>query len=280
MKYQKGRKETINEKEIRIKGLINSWKNRKDYIGEIKNHKIYNCWRGFRFTIKGKKIGFDDRWKDYKIFYNDVFPNYKDGLIFSRIDKTLPFSNENFIWLEREITNDIRNNSVLLEYNNEIKTLKEWAKELELSLSGIRSRYYKDKNLPSDEILFGRKKGNQKKLLNSLELYKKEIRSKASRMCSSYKIKDKKRRFYFDIDTDWIIDNILFENCTYCGIDKFIGCDRIDNNKGHSKDNVVPCCFTCNTARNNNFSFEEMKILGKEIGRIIENRKCVIKINK
>ena len=41
--------------------------------------------------------------------------------------------------------------------------------------------------------------------------------------------------------------------------------DRIDNNKGHEINNVVPCCYECNVARGNNFSFEEMKLLGKTI---------------
>lgn len=36
--------------------------------------------------------------------------------------------------------------------------------------------------------------------------------------------------------------------------------------------NVVPCCYVCNCARNNNFSFDEMKILGKTIKKIMEDR--------
>lgn len=37
-------------------------------------------------------------------------------------------------------------------------------------------------------------------------------------------------------------------------------------------ENVVPCCYVCNCARNNNFSFDEMKILGKTIKKIMEDR--------
>ncbi len=59
----------------------------------------------------------------------------------------------------------------------------------------------------------------------------------------------------------------------YCGDTNRIGLDRIDNSKGHTKDNTVPCCYECNCARNNNFSFEEMKILGKTIKQIKESRK-------
>lgn len=39
-----------------------------------------------------------------------------------------------------------------------------------------------------------------------------------------------------------------------------------------SMDNVVPCCYDCNCARNNNFTHEEMFILGKTIREIKNNR--------
>ena len=53
------------------------------------------------------------------------------------------------------------------------------------------------------------------------------------------------------------------------------------NKRGHAEewnnfrtlDNTVPCCYECNCARNNNFSFEEMKILGKTIKQIKDSRK-------
>ena len=51
-----------------------------------------------------------------------------------------------------------------------------------------------------------------------------------------------------------------------------IGCDRVDNSKGHTKDNVVPCCITCNTVRNRNFSVSEMLRIGSIIRLIKEER--------
>ena len=69
-----------------------------------------------------------------------------------------------------------------------------------------------------------------------------------------------------------MIENILTQKCVYCGDTKRIGCDRINNNLGHTKDNVVPCCIECNTARNNYFTYEEMRELGKTIAKIKENR--------
>ncbi len=263
--FEIGRQETFEEKEIRIKALVNSWKNRTDYIADIDNKKIYNCWRSFMFTIKGKKIGCSKEWTDYRTFYNDVIETFIEGYIFSRIDKTKPFSKENFMWLDKDVAGNIRDNIIKIEYNGETKTLKEWSIQFKLSVNGIRLRFHRDKNLTSEEIIFGKKKQSKRDLLSAHDLDKQKLRNKASKMCSSYKIKDKKKRFEFDLNIEWLIENILFKNCTYCGTDKYIGCDRIDNNKGHIKTNVVPCCVKCNTVRGNNFTFDEMKILGKTI---------------
>lgn len=266
--FEIGRQETFEEKEIRVKALVESWKNRTDYIADLGNKKIYNCWRSFMYTIKGKKIGCSSEWKDYRTFYNDVVDTFIEGLTFSRIDKTKPFSNSNFIWLNKEVAGNIRDNIIKIEYNGATKTLKEWSIQHKLSLSGIRQRFHRDKNLTSEEVIFGKKKQPQRKLLSAYELDKQKLRDKASKMCSSYKIKDKKKRFDFDLNIEWLIENILFKNCSYCGTDKYIGCDRIDNNKGHTKSNVVPCCVKCNTVRGNNFTYDEMKILGETIANL------------
>ena len=49
------------------------------------------------------------------------------------------------------------------------------------------------------------------------------------------------------------------------------------DSKGHTKDNVVPCCYDCNCARNDNFSHEEMVILGKTISEIKSKRSKTLK---
>ena len=39
--------------------------------------------------------------------------------------------------------------------------------------------------------------------------------------------------------------------CFYCGKEiSTIGIDRVDNTKGYSVDNLVPCCTDCNKAKN------------------------------
>lgn len=62
--------------------------------------------------------------------------------------------------------------------------------------------------------------------------------------------------------------NIISKPCTYCGDIRKIGLDRIDNSKGHIKTNVVPCCYECNTAKSDNFTLEEMLIVGAAIRAI------------
>lgn len=53
------------------------------------------------------------------------------------------------------------------------------------------------------------------------------------------------------ITTHWIIDNIFTKRCLYCGETDWrkLGCDRINNNKSHTPENVVCCCKECNKKR-------------------------------
>jgi hypothetical protein len=169
----------------------------------------------------------------------------------------------------------MQRNIVCLEYNGEILTLKQLADKYNQSYYALRVRYFKreTKGYTLDEIVLGRKKKRGSKLIKDYRDDGVKIRAKASKMIASYKCKDYKNGTDIcDIDIDWMIDNILTKKCIYCGDNKRIGCDRIDNKLGHTKNNVVPCCIECNTARNNMFSFEEMKVLGKTIREIKQNR--------
>lgn len=272
--------------EIRIKKAhanSMSWKNRKDYIMDLVNENpcIYNSWRGIRFTEKGKRIGNDESWNNFRKFYEDVSPTYKRGLVLRRRNRDEKWGKNNFIWIKKEDEYLLDKNAVRILLNGENLTLREWSNKEQISYSAIRNRYYKRKknNYTNEEIIYGRKvKRNFKKPKDYREDVK-NIRIKASKMISSYKCKDNKLGFknICDIDIDWMIENIFTKSCVYCGDNKKIGCDRIDNSKGHTKDNVVPCCIECNAARNNNFTYDEMLEIGKAIRKVKENRRNKIK---
>ncbi len=79
----------------------------------------------------------------------------------------------------------------------------------------------------------------------------------------NYKYDAKKRGYVWELSKEKFREFIQ-QNCFYCGDTPklryrttpylnggalFNGIDRIDNNKGYTEDNIVPCCGTCNKAK-------------------------------
>ena len=275
-KYVKGHTSTPEEEYKRIESLRESWKNRSDYIADIVQlcPELHTKWRGFRFTVKGKRIGCSEEWKNYRVFFNDVYPSYRKGFVLVRPDITKPFSKDNFAWIHKKDMSIYKSGSVRLTYDGETLLLRDWAEKLNISLNGLRIRYHKHKNDYSvEEILFGRKKKRCSKEIKGFTDKSVSMRAKASKMISSYKHKDKIMGVSVcDMDINWAMENIFSKPCVYCGDTYRIGADRISNDKGHTKDNIVPCCFECNCAKNDNFSYEEMLIIGKTIAKVKAQR--------
>ena len=72
---------------------------------------------------------------------------------------------------------------------------------------------------------------------------------RASHLLSNYNRNDRKYdRGKGDLTAQWIVDNIFAKPCAHCGKTGWnvIGCNRLDNSKPHTKDNVEPCCNECN----------------------------------
>lgn len=59
----------------------------------------------------------------------------------------------------------------------------------------------------------------------------------------------------------WIIENIFTTKCVYCGDSdwRHLGCDRIDNSKPHTPENVICACRICNIDRSDRMGVEEFK---------------------
>ena len=274
--FAPGERRLTSEEKIKIaSGLSKSWKQREGYIGDIKEKapRIFNSWRAIRFTAKGKAAGCCEEWSSFRAFFNDVFPTYRNGLVLRRKDVMFPWSPDNFMWVEPRFAGVIKT-SVTLEYKGETLSIVQWGEKLNIPYNHIKLRYYRHKDdYTVEEILFGKRKNRGAKKAKDISDPGVILRSKASKMISSYRIKDRANGVELcDIDIDWMIENILKKPCHYCGDIHRVGCDRIDNNKGHTKDNVIPCCIECNTARNNYFSYEEMRRLGKTIAEIKKDR--------
>ena len=104
------------------------------------------------------------------------------------------------------------------------------------------------KKIYTEEELKERQKESQMRYL-STEKGKKMYRAKY--LLYNYRKEDKLYgRELPDMDSKWIVENI-FTKCFYCGEDDWtkLGCDRIDNSKGHIKSNVVPSCLHCNMVK-------------------------------
>ena len=76
----------------------------------------------------------------------------------------------------------------------------------------------------------------------------------AKRMVNGYRHMDRER-FGYDsktITAEWFLEHIAYQPCAHCGVQGIglIGCNRLDNTKGHTIDNVEPCCFKCNCKEN------------------------------
>lgn len=79
--------------------------------------------------------------------------------------------------------------------------------------------------------------------------YRKTPIGRASRLLGNYNATDKTHgRGKGDLTASWILENILSQPCAHCGKTGWdiIGCNRLDNTKPHTMDNVEPCCLECN----------------------------------
>lgn len=96
-----------------------------------------------------------------------------------------------------------------------------------------KSKYVKnDSNLPYNKIP-----------------YNKTPKGRAVYLLNRYKSSDKEHnRGESDLTSQWIVDNIFTKSCVHCGETDWtkIGCNRLDNSKPHTIDNVEPCCGKCN----------------------------------
>lgn len=79
--------------------------------------------------------------------------------------------------------------------------------------------------------------------------YQRTINGRANSLLQGYRKADKDRnRGECDLTKEWIIEHIFSQPCAHCGKTGWdvIGCNRLDDSRPHTMDNVEPCCEECN----------------------------------
>lgn len=101
-------------------------------------------------------------------------------------------------------------------------------------------------------------------------------KSLISQLMAHYKQGAKRRRLDFYLNFAEFQQFIL-QDCYYCGIQPsqkyrptryksdlaYTGIDRVDNSIGYQKDNCVPCCKACNSAKSNMSQSEFLNLIAK-----------------
>ena len=107
-------------------------------------------------------------------------------------------------------------------------------------------------------------------------------KGRASSLLNAYNHKDLKQgRGKGNLTSQWIVDNILFKPCAHCGKKGWdvIGCNRLDNSKPHTMDNVEPCCKECNDMLAGKGIYQVLQI-DKNTGEVLATFSSIAEVEK
>lgn len=144
-----------------------------------------------------------------------------------------------------------------------IENAKKWSEENPDKRAEIRIRWAENNE---EKVFESRRKWKEKNPDYNI-LYNKTKNGRANKLVTAYKHSDKiYDRGECTLTGEWIVNNIFTQKCQYCGESDWnkLGCDRIDNTKPHTPENVVPCCSECNTKRNHKQYNDFLKELENE----------------
>ena len=142
------------------------------------------------------------------------------------------------------------NHQYYLKHKEEIKSRSaEWRRNNKERAHEARKSYY-DNNR---ESAINRSKQwydeNKERASETRSKYRNTPMGRACKLYWKYNKMDKDAgRGLGDLTPEWIASNILTKPCAHCGESDWhnIGCNRLDDSKPHTMDNVEPCCYKCN----------------------------------
>lgn len=108
-----------------------------------------NVKQGSYFNYGGR--GIKVLWNSFEEFYEDMGPR-PEGLTIERIDNDGHYYKDNCRWATRVEQANNRRNSIFIEYNGIIKTIRGWCDELGTQYKTVYQRYYRNNNASFEEL--------------------------------------------------------------------------------------------------------------------------------
>lgn len=96
------------------------------------------------YLYGGRGITYQESWKKYVNFLNDMGLKRNKEYSLERIDNSLGYSKENCKWASKWEQARNKRNNIFMEFNGHKKTLSEWSRDTGIKLNTIHARitYY------------------------------------------------------------------------------------------------------------------------------------------
>ena len=160
---------TINHGNLtqrRSKSCLNCRKTHFNH-GLADKHILYSTWKSMNsrcnnpnvkhyYRYGGRGIKVCEKWKNFKVFIDDMFPTYQAGKTLDRVDNDKGYSKENCKWSTISEQNNNQAKCLKLEYNGNIYTEAELARYTGVSRTTIQTRRRKGASV--EEMIHGFKR--------------------------------------------------------------------------------------------------------------------------
>ena len=108
--------------------------------------RCYNPNNKWYCNYGGRGIKMQENWiTNFMQFYEDVGPKPSKGYSIDRIDNNGDYTAENCRWASKETQDNNRRTNVFVEYENQKKTIAQWAKQF--NVDPAMFRYFLNKGL-------------------------------------------------------------------------------------------------------------------------------------
>ena len=105
-------------------------------------HRCYNKKASMYYTYGERGIKVCKKWHNFDNFQKDMHLTYKKGLTIDRIDNNKGYSPNNCRWATPLEQGQNTSRSRFLKYNGLIKSLSQWARDINIKRSTLSMRYY------------------------------------------------------------------------------------------------------------------------------------------